>query len=179
MTVEAECVITSYVNDPTVSLTSETNYIINTVAVTFPFDIRYEPTTCNYIVSYSFTVNGVSASPTWLSVDTSTEPHQIKIDSSDASDTGVYTIGVSASTNATPKYVSTNSYIFVASLSYDSCSSISFDAQTLATINFEIADGAPASSSTFFTHSNSGGLFTCGPRQYSLVETYAGLAFEG
>ena len=64
-------------NDPTVSLTMDINYVINTVALTFPFDIRYEPSTCNYIESYTFTVNGVTASPSWLSVDTTTQPHKI------------------------------------------------------------------------------------------------------
>ena len=95
-------------NDPTVSLTLEKNYIINinTVAVTFPFDIRYEPTTCNYIKSYVFTVDGVAANPAWLSVDSSTEPHLIKIVSNNASHEGTYKIGVSASTNTIPKYVS-------------------------------------------------------------------------
>ena len=96
VTVEPECKITSFMNDPNVSKTLETNYIINTPAVTFPFDIRYEPNTCNYITNYVFTVNGAAASPAWLSVDSSTEPHKIKILSNDASHEGTYTIGVSA-----------------------------------------------------------------------------------
>ena len=108
VTVEPECKITSFVNDPSVSLTLEKNYIINTGAITFPFDIRYEPTTCNYIKSYVFTVDGVAASPAWLSVDSSTERHLIKISSNSASHEGTFTVGVSASTNTTPKYVSSD-----------------------------------------------------------------------
>ena len=77
VTVEPECKITQYVNDPTVSLTLDENYMINTAALTFPFDIRYEPSTCNYIESYTFTVDGVTASPPWLSVETSSWPHKI------------------------------------------------------------------------------------------------------
>jgi len=65
------------------------------------------------------------------------------------------------------------------SISYDACSSLYFDAKTLSTINFKIAYGATAQSASFSTHSNSGGKFECGPRQYRLVSTYAGLKFEG
>ena len=65
------------------------------------------------------------------------------------------------------------------SLSFDVCSSIIFDPKTLTTMNFRIASGTPATSASFFTHSNSGGKFECGPRQYRLVSTYAGLTFEG
>ena len=64
-------------------------------------------------------------------------------------------------------------------LSYDSCSTMNFDAKTLAAINFKISDGAPPTLASFFTHSDSGGQFSCGPRQYRLVTTYAGLTFEG
>ena len=107
VTVEPECKITSFKNNPNVSKTLETNYIINTAAVTFPFDIRYEPNDCKYIKNYVFTVNGIAASPAWLSVDSSTKPHMIKIQSNNVSHEGTYTIGVLCSTNTTPKYVST------------------------------------------------------------------------
>ena len=105
---EPECKITSFKNDQTVSKTLEKNYIINTATVSFPFDINYEPSSCNYIKSYVFTVNGVSASPAWLSIDTSTKPPNVKIKSNNASVKGTYSVSISASTNTTPGYVSSD-----------------------------------------------------------------------
>ena len=75
MTVEPECRITAYANDPIVSTTLDTHYSIGDPTQSFVFDIRFEPTYCNYFETYTFTIDGVAASPSWLSIDRASEPH--------------------------------------------------------------------------------------------------------
>ena len=69
VTVEPECRITAYANDPIVSTTLDTHYSIGDPTQSFVFDIRFEPTYCNYFETYTFTIDGVAASSSWLSID--------------------------------------------------------------------------------------------------------------
>ena len=76
VTVEPECKITSYMNDPSVSTTLEIAYTIGDPVQTYAFAIPYEPASCNYDVSYTFTIDSqIVATPSWLSIDTSSMPH--------------------------------------------------------------------------------------------------------
>ena len=88
--VEPECMITAYANNPSVSTTLETQYVIGDPVQIFAFAIPYEPASCNYDVSYTFTVDGQVATPPWLSIDTAIVPHQVQIQTSDTSDKGIY-----------------------------------------------------------------------------------------
>ena len=93
MTVEPICDLTSFVNNPVVSTTLERNYQINSGLEEFPFEIKFVPS-CNYIKSYSVSINGAVNWPTWITIDQSSEPHKVQIQSTNASHDGVYSVAI-------------------------------------------------------------------------------------
>lgn len=125
--VEPLCPVTSFLNVPSVSTTTSVDYIIASGPTSFEFEIRFEPQSCNYIKSYIIYIDGVDSSPSWVSIDMSATPHKVVIDTTDGGLEGIYSVGVECQLNTTPATVSTDRYIFVASLAYDPCSGIQFD----------------------------------------------------
>lgn len=86
--------MTSFKNVPEVSTTTQADYVLGSGAQALPFEIRYEPQSCDYLKSYSVFVDGVKSSPSWLSIDESQTPHRVVIETSHAADKGYYTVEI-------------------------------------------------------------------------------------
>ena len=90
--------------------------------ISFPFEIAFEPSYCNFEKSYSIKVDGVEAYPSWLSLNMASDPPLVEIYSSNMADAGIYSINISSHLNTNPAIVSSDTYDFVVLIQGNVCS---------------------------------------------------------
>ena len=95
--------------------------------ISFPFEIAFEPSYCNFEKSYSIKVDGVESSPFWLSLNTASDPVLVEIYTTNMADAGIYSINIASKLNTNPAIVSSDSYDFVVIIQGNTCSQVVFD----------------------------------------------------